>query len=220
MALLSEKDVQYLKRAFEEQLKDKVKILLFVDDATECEYCDLTNQVLNELASIDNRIEVTTYHIKRDKEVAQRYNIDKTPAIVMLDKNGNDTRIRFFGIPSGHEFSTLLQDIVAVSTGKPVLFNQKQIEEIKSINKPVNIKVFVTPTCPYCPKAVLLAHMAALVNPNIVGEMIEANEFPELSIRYGIASVPHTFINDKVDFIGAYPEGAFIRELLRAVGGA
>ncbi len=217
MPLLSDRDAKYLKKTFAEQMKDKVKILLFVDDAAECEYCDITNQILNELADLEDRIEIATYHVKKDTEMVEKYKIDKTPAIVMLDENGSDTRIRFYGIPSGHEFSTLLQDILVVSTKKPIFFNDEQIQTIRSITKPTKIQVFVTPTCPYCPKAVLMAHMAAFLNPNIVGEMVEANEFPELSMRYGISSVPHTFINDKVNFIGAYPENMFIRELLKAV---
>ncbi len=219
MPLLSEKDAKYLKKTFQEQMKDNVKILLFIDDSTECEYCDLTNQILNELSELEERIQLAVYHVKKDKDAVEKYNIDKTPAIVMLDKDGNDTRIRFYGIPSGHEFYSLLQDILVVSTGKPLFFSKEEIDTIKSINKPLRIQVFVTPTCPYCPKAVLLAHTAAFLNPNITAEMVEANEFQELSKLYGISSVPHTFINDKVEFIGAYPENKFIRELLKAVEG-
>lgn len=218
MALISEKDARYLQKVFSEQLKDPVKILIFVDDKAECEYCDLTQQVLEELSSIDNKMEMYVYHVKKDREIAERYRVDMTPAIVLLDKDGNDTRVRFYGIPSGHEFSSLIQDIISISTGKPSFFNAEQIEKIRSINQPVRIKVFVTPTCPYCPKAVLMAHSAAMINANIVAEMIEANEFPELSMNYGVSSVPHTFINDKYDFVGAYPENAFIQELFKATG--
>ncbi len=217
MALISEKDAKYLQKVFSEQLKDPVKILIFVDDKSECEYCDLTKQVLEELSSIDSKMQMYVYHVKKEKQIADQYKIEMAPAIVLLDKEGNDSRIRFYGIPSGHEFSSLIQDIIAVSTGKPPFFNAEQIEKIKSINNPVKIRVFVTPTCPYCPKAVLMAHSAAMVNKNITAEMIEANEFPELSMNYGISSVPHTFINDEHDFVGAYPENAFIQELLKAV---
>ncbi|HOJ89144.1 MAG TPA: thioredoxin family protein [Pseudothermotoga sp.] len=218
MALISEKDARYLQKVFSEQLKDPVKILIFVDDKSECEYCDLTEQVLQELSSIDSKLEMYVYHVKRDKQIVDQYKIGMAPAIVLLDKEGNDSRIRFYGIPSGHEFSSLIQDIISVSTGKPSFFNAEQIEKIRSIDSPVRIKVFVTPTCPYCPKAVLMAHSAALVNSNIIAEMIEANEFPEMSMNYGVSSVPHTFINDKHDFVGAYPENAFIQELFKAVG--
>ncbi|GAB4315227.1 protein disulfide oxidoreductase [Pseudothermotoga elfii] len=218
MPLINEKDVKYLKKVFSEQLVDPVKILIFVDDASECEYCDLTKQVLEELSAVDSKIEFYVYHVKKDREVAEIYKIEMAPAVVFLNKNGEDTRIRFYGIPSGHEFSSLIQDIITVSSGKPAFFNEDQIEKIRSIKSPVKIRVFVTPTCPYCPKAVLMAHNAAFINPNITAEMIEANEFPELSMNYGVSSVPHTFINDQRDFVGAYPENTFLQELLKAAG--
>lgn len=217
MPLLSERDTKYLKKTFEEQLKDPVKVLIFVDDPSECEYCDLTKQVLEELSAIDGKIQLSSHHVKKEPELAKSYRVEMTPAIILLDSNGQETGIRFYGIPSGHEFSTLIQDIIAVSNNKPVFFNEQQINQIKSINVPVRIRVFVTPTCPYCPKAVLMAHSAALINRNIVAEMIEANEFPELSMRYGVSSVPHTVINDAYEFIGAYPEHMFVQELMKAV---
>jgi glutaredoxin-like protein len=217
MPLLSEKDTKYLKKTFEEHLKDPVKVLVFVNDPNECEYCDLTKQVLEELSAIDGKIHLSTHHVKREPELVRNYKVEMTPAILLLDANGQDTKIRFYGIPSGHEFSTLIQDIIAVSNNKPVFFNEQQIDLIKSINTPARIRVFVTPTCPYCPKAVLMAHSAALINRNITAEMIEANEFPELSMKYGVSSVPHTVINDVHEFIGAYPEHVFVQELLKAV---
>lgn len=217
MPLLSEKDAKYLKKTFEEQLKNPVKVMVFIDDPSECEYCDVTRQVLEELSTIDGKIQLSVHHVKKEPELAKAHKVEMTPAIILLDVNNQDTGIRFYGIPSGHEFSSLIQDIIAVSNNKPLFFNEAQIAQIKSIESPVKIRVFVTPTCPYCPRAVLMAHSAALLNRNIVAEMIEANEFPELSMRYGVSSVPHTVINDVREFVGAYPENAFIQELLKAV---
>lgn len=217
MPLLSEKDAKYLKKTFEEQLKNPVKVMVFVDDSSECEYCDLTRQVLEELSMIDGKIQLSVHHVEKEPELVKIHKVEMTPAIILLDVNNQDTGIRFYGVPSGHEFSSLIQDIIAVSNNKPLFFNENQIAQIKSIESPVRIRVFVTPTCPYCPRAVLMAHSAALLNRNIVAEMIEANEFPELSMRYSVSSVPHTVINDVREFVGAYPENAFVQELFRAV---
>jgi alkyl hydroperoxide reductase subunit AhpF len=90
----------------------------------------------------------------------------------------------------------------------------------------MRIRVFITPTCPYCPKAVISGHQSALINDNIIGEMIEANEFGPLSAEHGVSSVPHTVIEtfngnewEKTgEFIGAYPEQQFIDELMKTVG--
>ncbi|HQO13577.1 MAG TPA: thioredoxin family protein, partial [Petrotogaceae bacterium] len=94
------------------------------------------------------------------------------------------------------------------------------------IDKKVRIRVFVTPTCPYCPKAVISAHQTAMANSEmVVAEMFEANEFGNESQKYNVSSVPHTIIEVKEndgwvktgEFIGAYPEDNYISELMQAI---
>jgi len=178
------------------------------------------------LKEVEPKIELEMLNI--DDPKADVYDIEKdlTPAIVLLDKDNNDNGIRFYGIPSGHEFSTLLQDILSVSSGNRVDFSEETQNKIKTIDKKMRIRVFITPTCPYCPKAVFSGHQSALLNDNIIGEMIEANEFGPLSSEHGVSSVPHTVIEifngdeweKSGEFIGAYPEQQFIDELMKAVG--
>lgn len=54
-------------------------------------------------------------------------------------------------------------------------------------------------------------------NDNIVGDMIEAIEFPELANKYGVMSVPHIVVNDEYEFIGAYPEPQFLQQIIKAL---
>jgi alkyl hydroperoxide reductase subunit AhpF len=104
-------------------------------------------------------------------------------------------------------------------------FSDENKEKLSQIDKKMRIRVFVTPTCPYCPRAAFAAHQAAMLNPNITGEMIEANEFDRISFEYGVSSVPHTVIEvkenedwvKKGEFVGAYPENSFVEEVLKAV---
>jgi glutaredoxin-like protein len=120
------------------------------------------------------------------------------PAIVLTGlQNGEevDYGIRFYGIPAGYEFATLLEDILMISTGHHHLSPQV-LDEVTKIDKPVDMMVFVTPTCPYCPRAVLTAHQFAFVNPNIRGAMIEAMEFEQLSQKWNVYGVPKTVINE------------------------
>ena len=51
----------------------------------------------------------------------------------------------------------------------------------------------------------------------VTAEVIEANEFPELSRRYGVSGVPKTIINDRVEFVGAVPEEQFVAAIKKAV---
>ncbi len=221
MGLLSEQDVQYLKDLFGKEMKDDVKILIFKsDDKSRCEYCDITVSVLSEVAEIDDRIKLEVYDIDDDEAVANKYDIKgRVPAIVFLTADGTDKGVRYFGIPSGHEFSTVIQNIISFSNGAKPDLSQNSINKISQIDVPTEILVFVTPTCPYCPRAVLLAHEIAKANDNIKAAMVEANEFPEWSMEHGVSAVPHIVVNDETAFIGAYPEDMFVDHVVQHVLG-
>lgn len=171
--------------------------------------------MVKELSEISPLIEAEVHDFERESELAEQYGVDKVPAIIVTDGNGR-RNIRFFGIPAGLEFTTLIEDILMVSQGRTNLSDDVRAK-IKAIDKPVHIQVFVTPTCPYCPRAVLTAHQFAMENPNIVADMVEATEFPELAERYGVFAVPKVVINDAVSFEGALPEHLFALYVLKAV---
>ncbi len=118
----------------------------------------------------------------------------------------------FFGVPAGYEFSTLLKDIVQISRGETELAPETR-EMIKKLSTPVDIKVFVTPTCPYCPGMVSLAHQFAMENGNIKREMIEVNEFPQLAVKYNVMGVPKTVINESTAIVGMQSEKEFVRQI-------
>ena len=120
-----------------------------------------------------------------------------------------------YGIPSGYEFGSLIEDMKNVSNGE-VEVSSKAMEIINKIDKPVSIKVYVTPTCPYCPKAVGTAHKFAILNKNITGEMIESMEFEQEAEEVGVSSVPHIVINGEVQFVGAYPDDQFAEYVMEA----
>ncbi len=92
-------------------------------------------------------------------------------------------------------------------------FSPELIERIKKISKPVNIKVFVTLSCPHCPGAVQNAHRLAMLNQNIEGEMIEAQTFYELSTKYKVSGVPKIVINDKIELVGNQPIESYMKQL-------
>jgi glutaredoxin len=79
------------------------------------------------------------------------------------------------------------------------------------------MQVFVTPTCPYCPRAVLLAHQLAMESDMIRGDMVEAIEFPHLSQKYEVRGVPRTVINEDVHLEGAAPEQMVMARLMEAI---
>ena len=145
MPLLKEQDRQHLIQEFR-GLKDPVKLLMFTQEL-ECQYCRETRMIAEEVAELSNSISLEVYNFITDKEVAEKYAIDKIPAIAIL-KDGNqpkDYGIRFYGIPSGYEFSSLIEDIMMVSHGESGL-SEASKAQVAALTKPVHIQVFVTPT--------------------------------------------------------------------------
>lgn len=194
-----------------------VVLAVFTTDTDEhaCEICGDTRQLAEELAWLsDGKITARVFDLDKDPERAAAYAIDKAPAVAVL--RGGDTEtdygIRFYGIPSGYEFVTLVEDIRMVSAGTAELGAATR-DMLARLAAPLHIQVFVTPTCPYCPRAVLMAHKLALASELVRADMVDASEFPELSDRYGVHAVPRTVVNDSVHIEGAVPEPRFVEEL-------
>ncbi|MEM1742543.1 MAG: thioredoxin family protein [Nitrososphaerota archaeon] len=213
MSLLEEKDREFLREKFEKELEDEVKLILFTK-RDNCEYCEIAVQLVDELSLISSKIKVSKYDYNKDRHLAESWNIDKVPAFLLFGKR--EYNVRFFGLPAGYEFTTLIEDIIDVSKGMTRL-TPKTKGVLKTISSPVHIHVFVTPTCPYCTRVVTLAHQFAIENLNIVSDMIEAMEFPDLANKYNVLAVPKTVINDKVFFEGAIPEPVFLQNILKAL---
>jgi len=213
MAILKERDKKAVKDKFEKELENDVKLIVFTQEF-ECEYCAVTRELMEELASLTNRIKLTVYDFEKDKDKAEKWRVDKIPALLIFGEK--EYGIRYFGVPSGYEFAALLDDIVDVSRKRSRL-SKATVDRLKDVNEPVHIQVFVTPTCPYCPKAVRTAHQMALENTNITADMIESLEFPHLANKYEVMAVPKIVINDKISFEGALPEQHFLEHVLLAL---
>ena len=194
------------------KLANKVKLVYFTQEL-ECQYCRETHQLMQELVELgDGKIELETYNFITDKDQVEKYKIDKIPATV-VSSGDKDFGIRYYGIPSGYEFSSLLEDIQQVADGEPSVSEETR-KQIEKITQPLRLQVFVTPTCPYCPSAVLMAHKLAMLNENITADMVEATEFPHLSLRYNVQGVPRTMIGEKSAIEGALPEPHFVQRVL------
>ena len=147
MSLISKKDADALREEFAAQLVNPVKLVMFTQ-AAECQFCAETRQIVEEVAALSDKIETAIHDFVSDKAVAETYGIDKIPAIALLgvkDGQEQDYGIRFYGIPSGYEFATIIEDIVAVSRGESGVKPATQ-KALAGLTEPVHIQVFVTPT--------------------------------------------------------------------------
>lgn len=200
-------------------LPHPVTLLLFVGVA--CETCGETREFLEELASIsEGKVRLDVHDLDAHPPEATRYRIDKAPAIVVLgDETGRrDFGIRFYGSPAGYEFATLIEDIRMASRGTTDL-SPATVEVLANLTVPLHLQVFVTPTCPYCPRAALLAHKMAIVSDWVTADAVDATEFPELADRYHVHGVPRTIVNNTVHIEGAVPEAMLMAELIPVLDG-
>jgi len=147
MALISQKDAELLRNEFATELVSPVKLVMFTQ-AVECQFCAETRAIVEEIAALSDKIQVEVYDFVTDKPTADLYGFDKIPAIAILraeDGQDKDYGIRFYGIPSGYEFTSLIEDILDVSRGESGL-QPKTKTAVATITKPVHLQVFVTPT--------------------------------------------------------------------------
>ncbi len=217
MSLLKENDRKQLIEDFK-LLQVPVKIVLFTQER-ECQYCRETRIIAEEIGALSDKISLELYDFVTDQAVADQYGVDKIPAMVILrgEEMLKDYGIRYYGIPSGYEFSSLVEDIMMVSKGESGLSEETKAQ-LGTLTQPLHLQVFVTPTCPYCPRAVHLAHQLALESDLVRADMVEATEFPHLSIKYGVQGVPRTVINETVHLEGAAPEVMLMEKVKEAVG--
>ena len=144
--LLDKNIVNQVREVFE-QLDQPVEVLYF-GRKTDCEYCDDTLQLAEEVVAISNKLSLKKYDIDEDVELAHEYNVDKVPGLVFAGRDGEqvvDYGVRMAGIPSGHEFSSLIHDLVLVSSRDSGL-SQDTRKSLKEIQEPVLLQVFITPT--------------------------------------------------------------------------
>jgi glutaredoxin-like protein len=141
MGLLNEADRKTVQGRLEEMARP-VRIVYFTQEL-ECQFCRETGQLLAEVVSLSSRIHLETYDLQVDREKAAQYGVDKVPGTVV--EGDQDYGIRFYGMPSGYEFVSLLETIVAVSRADSGL--QPATREILAqLQNPVRLQVFVTPT--------------------------------------------------------------------------
>jgi alkyl hydroperoxide reductase subunit AhpF len=132
---------------FFQQLQEPVEVLYF-GRKDDCDYCDDTRLLLEEVVETSEKLALSAYDIDADAGLAEQYRVDKVPGIVIAGRDGEqilDYGIRYSGIPAGSEFSSLINTMVLVSSRDSGLDPQTR-QVLAGLKKPVHLQVFVTPT--------------------------------------------------------------------------
>lgn len=155
MPLLKDRDRQALEQEFS-QMSERVRIVFFTQ-ALGCETCGLTEQILTEIEPLSDKLELVKKNFAIDRDAVAAYGIARIPAfaLVRLEETTNpsgetglvehDYGIRFYGVPSGHEFMSLIGAILDVSIGDSQLSPASRALAAH-ITEPTHIQVFTTPT--------------------------------------------------------------------------
>ncbi|MEM0453384.1 MAG: thioredoxin family protein [Sulfolobales archaeon] len=212
----TKEDLETLKNVLSD-MKTPVDVLTFVGDI--CAFCSDTVKLVDVLASLSPEnekgklIRHQIYHYKKDgADNFKKYGITRVPSIVLLDG-----QIRYIGMPAGEELRGFIETILRISNGNSGL-SEKVANLLSKVSGKVRMEVIVTPTCPYCPYAAFLANMFALEayksnNKNIISDIVEAYENPDIADKYGVMSVPAVVINGEVEFIGVPDEAELLSRI-------
>jgi glutaredoxin-like protein len=210
MSLIPDDKKELLRNDFKEKIEGPVKIVMFTQEI-ECGSCSNTKDLVQELATLNDKISVEVYDFVADAAKAKEYGIDKIPALAIIGKK--DYGVRIYGLPYGYELQTLIEAVMNVSKGKTDL-SDKTKSILTEVKAPVHIQVFVTLTCPHCPVAATVAHKLAIESDMVKAEVINASDFPDLAMKYNVIGVPKIIINEKVEFVGAFNEDLFAEHVL------
>ncbi len=211
MGLIPDEQKELIRKQLAENLVAPVRVVMFTQQM-ECQACAQTKELIIEVATLNDKIKAEVHDFIADSELVKQFGVDKVPAIVLLGEK--DYGIKFYGLPYGYEFQTFMSVLAIVSKGRTDL-SEKTKAQIRAVGVPVHIQVFVTLTCPLCPMAASMAHKFAMENDLIKADVIDANEFPQLAVKYGVMGVPKIVVNEKIEFVGAVPEDLFLQHVLQ-----
>ncbi len=212
MGLIRDEDAIQI-RARLQQMVNPVKLVHFTQELN-LELGAEALQLVQELVPLSEKLSLEVFNFQLDTEKVRAYGVNNVPATII--RNEKDYGIRFYGLPAGYEFSALLDGILAVSKGDSGLEAASR-DKLAQLSKPLHLEVFVTPTCPHCPRAVRLAYQFAIENDKVVSDAIEATEFPEWTTKHRVHAVPKTVVNGTSSIEGSLAEEHFLNEILRAV---
>jgi thioredoxin reductase (NADPH) len=199
--------LENLKNAFAKLPRD-ISLILFSSSGQEDIFSDANRRVIRAFRELTDKIVFREYDI--DHKEARKYQVDLPSTLLIAPDHYN---IRWIGAPVGEEGRTFLETLFLVGMGKSDL-SQQAAKIIQKIDSPRDIKVFVSPSCPYCPQQAVNAVKTVIENPGMISlEIIDIQCSPELADQYAAHSVPQTFANDMLIAMGAQPEELFASSL-------
>jgi len=173
-----------LVSAFED-MPNKVPLLLFTMPGTNDEFCEVAGSFIRSVKEFAPKISLQKFDLGHKK--AKKYEVKHSPTI-LFDPDHYD--IRWLGAPAGEEGKTMVEALLMLGYGQTGL-SDESLKILERIQSPRHIKVFVSPTCPYCPQQAVNALKAAIERPEFLSlEIIDIQANPDLADAYDAQSAP------------------------------
>jgi len=151
LPMISQQDRDYIRDHFAQNLRGDVTLELYtqrkspilVPGRQECQYCEETQQLLEEVAELSDRITLVVHDVRANPEVMAENGVTEVPTLVY--RGANRGSLRFLGIPAGNEFRNLIDSIVEVGNGESGLSDETR-QALGALKEELHLRVFVTPT--------------------------------------------------------------------------
>jgi Glutaredoxin-like domain protein len=223
MESLEDKEFRNALRDALKDMRDKIDIYVFIDSKdANCIYCKPTEKLMKiiEIESSKAGSPLARVHVfdktkTKDQEFFKSFNVERVPTVAFLQG-----QIRWTGSPIGQELRALVETIIRLSSNDSMVDSNLANKLYEGLKGEVVIETVVTPTCPVCPYAALEANMFAFEmykrgKANILSNIIEAQENPDIADKYSVMYVPTVAINGVVEFVGVPPEEGLVEAILK-----
>ncbi|MDR1632960.1 MAG: alkyl hydroperoxide reductase subunit F [Dysgonamonadaceae bacterium] len=156
-------------------------------------------ELLNDVAATSEKI---TCRVEDGKDLS-----------FSLLKNGEDTGIRFRGVPNGHEFTSLLLAILNADGKGKNIPDEAVVRRIQALKGDIRLTTYVSLTCTNCPDVVQTLNLMALLNPRIRHEMTDGAIYQEEANALKIQAVPTVFADGQLLHVGKADLGELLDKL-------
>lgn len=195
-------------RATFAQMPNTIPLLLFTEKSRDDVFAQANRQVIRAFRELTDKITLHEYDLSHEK--ARQYNVTVSPTLVIAPDQYN---IRWIGAPMGEEARTFLELLLLVGSGNSNA-SEQSMKVLERLDAPRHVKVFISPSCPYCPQEAVNGAKAAVARPDLISlELIDIQCRPDIAQQYAAQSVPVAYANETLIGQGAQAEEVFMSSL-------
>jgi glutaredoxin-like protein len=187
-----------------------VKLVLFT--SRQAPASKEQRRLLEEIAKLSSKLSLEVHDLETNGDVAKRYAVAEAPCTAIVGTR--DFGLRFYGVTVGHELSALLEVLLMASHGRSGL--DPALEEAAGqIDRPTQLEVFVTLTCPICPSVVHVVSQVAVAVDNVRADIVVSDQFPGRARAHDVRAVPLVIVNGHPAFHGLRSAEEIVLDILR-----